>query len=234
MGGEFHFFDIIILAMIAGFLILRLRSVLGRRTGNERPPPDDVVTHRRQDANADGNVVDLPDRGHRDQDLEEDSATAAQTIDGSDPFAAALTQIQIADNSFNPREFVGGARSAFEMVVHAFATGDSGTLRNLLSDDVFDNFSSAIKARLEAAETLETTVIGVKSVDIIDARLDGRLAFVTVKFVSEQVNVTRDAEGHVIDGDPNHVSEVTDLWTFSRNTRSRDPNWKLVETRSPN
>ena len=145
-----------------------------------------------------------------------------------------LTQIQIADNAFNPGEFVGGARSAFEMIVHAFATGDTGTLRNLLSDDVFDNFSSAIKARLEAAETLETTVIGVKSVDIIDARLDGRQAFVTVKFVSEQVNVTRDAEGHVIDGDPNHVSEVTDLWTFSRNTRSRDPNWKLVETRSPN
>ena len=110
MGGEFHFFDIIILAMIAGFLILRLRSVLGRRTGNERPPPKDVLTHRRQDANADGNVVDLPDRGRRDQDPEEDIATAAQTIDESNPAAAGLTQIQIADNSFNPREFVGGAR----------------------------------------------------------------------------------------------------------------------------
>ena len=229
MGGEFHFFDIIILAMIAGFLILRLRSVLGRRTGHERPPPEDVLNHRRQDA-GDGNVVELPDRGRRDEDV----APESQTIDESNPAAAGLTQIQIADNSFNPKEFAQGARSAFEMIVHAFATGDTGTLRNLLSDDVFDNFSSAIKARLEAAETLETTVIGVKSADIIDARLDGRQAFVIVKFVSEQVNVTRDAEGHVIDGDPNHVSEVTDLWTFSRNTRSRDPNWKLVETRSPN
>lgn len=230
MGGEFHFFDIVILAMIAGFLVLRLRSALGRRTGHERPPPDDLAGKRRKDANAEGNVVELPDRGP----IEGRAAEAPEGIDESNPAAAGLTQIQIADSSFNPAQFTAGARQAFELVVNAFAMGDTGALRNLLSDDVYDDFSAAIQARLEARETLETTVISVDSADIIEARLDGRQAFVTVKFVSEQVKVTRDAEGHVINGDPNQVTDNSDLWTFSRNTRARDPNWKLVETRIPN
>lgn len=229
MGGEFHFLDIIILAMIAGFLILRLRSVLGRRTGHERPPKD-LMSRRTRESGSDGNVVELPDRGRRDGE----ATSGAQASQSDDPTAAALTQIQIADRTFESAEFVTGARTAFEMVVHAFATGDTGTLRSLLSDDVFENFDAAIKSRIEAGETLESTVITIRAADIVDARLDGRQAFVTVKFVTEQVNATRDSEGRVVDGDPNHVAEVTDIWTFSRNLRSRDPNWKLVETRSPN
>ncbi|MBT5459185.1 MAG: Tim44 domain-containing protein, partial [Rhodospirillaceae bacterium] len=108
------------------------------------------------------------------------------------------------------------------------------TLRSLLNDEVYDNFSAAVQQREDANEELETTVIGVKKADIIEARVEGRMAFVTLKFLSEQVNVTRDKDGEVIDGDPNRVTEITDIWTFARNTRARDPNWTLVETRSSN
>lgn len=230
MGGDFQFLDILILAAIAGFLLLRLRSVLGRRTGHERPPPEDMANKRGADARSDGNVVELPDRGGRQDQAEAE----VQEIDADDAVAAALAQIRAATGSFTSKEFLAGARGAFELVVHAFATGDTGTLRSLLTEEVFDEFSAEIRTRLEAQETLETTVIGVKSTDIIEARLEGRQAFVTVKFVSEQVVVTRDAEGHVIVGDPNSVSQITDIWTFGRNTRSRDPNWKIAETRSSN
>lgn len=224
MGG----YDIIILAVIAGFLIFWLYSVLGRRTGHERPPED--AFSQRRDTQSEGNVVELPDRGHRTDNPDH----AAPSVESDDPIAAGLTQIQIADSSFTKDTFLQGARSAFEMIVHAFATGDNSTLRNLLDDQVYDNFAAAIKARITAKETLETSVISIRSADIVDARMDGRNAMVTVKIVSDQVNATRDEEGRVIDGDPNYVDQITDIWTFSRNTRSRDPNWKLVETRSPN
>lgn len=218
--------DILILAMIAAFLVFRLRSVLGRRTGEEPRPPTDPFSRRSQDGEAEGKVIELPDRASGGE------AAAAPDVTPQDPLKAALVQIKIADQAFDEAQFVAGARSAFEMVVHAYATGDTGLLRSLLSEEVFDRFAASIQARAEAGETLETTVIGVKSADIVEARLDGRTAYVTVSFVSEQVNVTRDADGRVIDGDPNQVSQGTDIWTFSRNTRSRDPNWILVATRS--
>jgi predicted lipid-binding transport protein (Tim44 family) len=99
---------------------------------------------------------------------------------------------------------------------------------------VFDNFGSAIAERAEADQTLETTVVGINTAEVIEAHMQGRSAFVTVKFVSEQINVTRSAAGEVVDGDPSRVRAITDIWTFARNTRSRDPNWTLVETRSQN
>lgn len=232
MGGDGQFLEIIFLAMIAAFLVLRLRSVLGRKTGHHPRPGEDPLQRRAEETQ--DNVVELPDRNNRPDRDEADSEFETDPVDPDDPIAAGLTQVQIADNTFDPAEFLSGARQAFEMVVHAFATGDTGTLRSLLDDDVFESFDTAIKERIAAGETLETTVIGVKSADFIEAELQGRDAVLTVKFVSEQVNVTRDEEGHVVDGDPNEVQDVTDIWTFARNTRSRDPNWKLVETRSPN
>ena len=229
MNEGFQFLDIIFFAMIAAFLVLRLRSVLGRRNSNQ-PPPRDDNTPREQDSEADGNVNDITDRATRvDTDR-----MAPETDLSNDPLAAGLAQIQDADSSFDPKEFAGGARSAFEMIVTAFAIGDMSTLKNMLSDDVLDNFQTALQQRLEAQETLETTVISIKSADVIEAEMRGKSAVVTIKFVSEQVNVTRDTEGHVVDGDPNQVTDVTDIWTFARSVRSRNPNWKLIETRSPN
>lgn len=237
MDGGFQFLDILFFAMIAAFLVLRLRRVLGRRTGHQQRPPDGAVRSR-PEPEAEGKVIELPDRSGRPADADPAATNGAAddaTGDAADdPAAAGLARIRSADAAFDADEFVHGARSAFEMIVHAFATGDTGTLRDLLHDDVLDNFSAEIDARLERGETLETTVIAIRSADVVDAGLHGHIAIVTMKFVTEQVNVTRDTEGRVIEGDPNQVTEVTDIWTFTRSVRARDPNWRLIETRSPN
>ena len=232
MSEGFQFLDIILFAMIAAFLVFRLRGVLGRRTGHQSRPPDNM-TQRRKDSDAEGNVIELPDRTGADPEADDDAREdPAEDDPALDPLAAGLARVRAADPSFEPDAFRAGARAAFEMIVHAFATGDTGTLRSLLDNEVFENFQRAIADRLDAAETLETTVIGIESAEILEASMNGRNAVLTVKFVSEQVNVIRDAEGEAVDGDPNQITEVTDIWTFARNTRSRDPNWKLIATRS--
>lgn len=206
---------ILLFAMVAAVLIFRLRSVLGRRTGHERPPE---TARRSRPADAqDDKVVSLPER------------RADEAMQGS-PLDAAIAQIQVADRGFDPEEFLVGARVAFEMIVGAFAHGDKSALRPLLSDEVYENFANAVDAREQRKEQLETTLVSIREATIVDARLDGRTALVTVRFVSEQINVTRNADGAVVDGDPDHVTRISDVWTFGRNTRSRDPNWALVET----
>ena len=225
MGDGFQFLDIVLFAMVAAFLVLRLRSVLGKRTGHEQPRQD-PISQRNQEAETDGNVVELPNRNH--------TADPMADLDPDDPLTAGIADIRGADDSFDPGGFADGALGAFEMIVQGFAEGDRDNLQMLLADDVYENFEAAIDEREEAEETLESTIIGIKSAEVIEAEMDGKNAMVTVKFVSEQVNVTRDSEDRIIDGDPNQVTEITDIWTFSRDTTSRDPNWKLVETRSQN
>ena len=227
MGEGFQALDIILFAMIAAFLVLRLGSVLGKKTGHQRPPPD-TPPQRGKEPQSNDNVIELPSK----KDVAAADAGTVEAID--DPIAAGLAQIKIADSSFDPGEFVGGAQSAFEIIVQNFAEGNKKGLRTLLNDEVYDNFTAAIDDREKAGETLETTVIGIKKADIVEARLEGRTVFVTIKFVSEQVKVTRDSDDEVVDGDASLVADVTDIWTFARNTRARDPNWILVETRSQN
>ena len=224
---DVHFLDIIFFAMVAAFLVLRLRSVLGRRTGNEQRRPDPF---RPKPADAGDKVVPLPDRSARAAGEAIEIPAGAKGT----PLEAGLTQIGVADPNFTPQGFLDGAKAAFEMVVQGFAKGDRKVLRPLLNDAVFDSFSAAIKAREDAKESRETTLVGIKSGEIIEARMEGRTALVTVKFVSEQINVRRDKDGRVAEGDASHAAEITDIWTFARNTRSRDPNWTLVETRSSN
>ncbi|MEM7225107.1 MAG: Tim44/TimA family putative adaptor protein [Pseudomonadota bacterium] len=237
MGSGFQFFDIIILAAVAAFLIFRLRSVLGRRGGHEDSrPQQDPFRKDRSEESGDDKVIHLPERGAPEQPapraeakIDKDRAAKSGT-----PLDDGLTQIKLADRNFDDEGFVGGAKAAFEMILQAFAAGDTKTLRPLLSNDVFEDFSGFITAREEAKESLETTLVGFKDAQLIEAELQGKTAFLTVKFVSEQINVTRDAQGEAVDGDPSQVASITDIWTFARNTRSRDPNWTLVATRSPN
>lgn len=229
MGDSVQFLDILIFAAIAVFLGLRLRSVLGRRTGNERPRDPFKPLPREEAEAARDKVIPLPDRA-RQQPGEPATIDMAPAPEQGVP---GLAQIRAADPGFDPQAFLAGARAAFEMIVGAYAAGDTVTLKPLLSAEVFDNFTSAIKARAKAKETLSTTLVGITSADIVEAELQGRTAFVTVKFVSEQINVTKDAEGRIVDGDPSTVATITDIWTFSRHTRARDPNWTLVATRSP-
>ncbi len=227
---DIHFIDIIFFAMVAAFLVLRLRSVLGRRTGNEQRRPDPF---RPKPADAGDKVVPLPDRSARSAGEAGEAIEIPAGAKGT-PLEAGVTQIGVADPNFTPQGLLDGAKAAFEMVVQGFAKGDRKVLRPLLNDAVFDSFSAAIKAREDAKESRETTLVGIKSAEIIEARMEGRTALVTVKFVSEQINVRRDKDGRVAEGDANHAAEITDIWTFARNTRSRDPNWTLVETRSSN
>ena len=245
MGEGFQFFDIIIFAAIAAFLVLRLRGVLGKRTGHEQQPQKyDPFRKDKTEESSQDKVIQLPDRGPGPTEsgaesgaegVAESPAESEEPLAEPDsPVAGGLTQIKLADRSFEPEGFVQGARVAFEMIIAAFAQGDTRTLRPLLSNDVYEDFAGAIKGREEAKETLETTLVGIDEAEVIEAELQGKTAFVTIKFVSEQVNVTRDAEGKAVDGDESHVASITDIWTFARNTRSRDPNWTLVATRSSN
>lgn len=237
MGSDFQFFDIILLALVAAFIILRLRSVLGRRDGfkgksydpfglgrSETNDNDRVIPLPERDA---GPVIDAPpldDDGTEPGDREPLDAVAMS------PLGVGLAQIHRADAAFNTEDFLVGARTAFEMIITAYNRSDADSLRPLLSAEVFENFANAITERERAGETLEASFIGIKAAEFVEAFMDGRVANVTVKFVSDQVNVTRDAEGRIIDGDPNTVTTVTDFWTFARDTRSRDPNWTLVAT----
>jgi len=235
MGG---YLDILILAMLAAFIIFRLRSVLGRRTGHERPSGDPFSRGMEREkkpadkkpsdkkSRARDNVVSLPER--------DEAGKEKPAKEPSTPLEKGIAAIEAADRSFEEAEFLDGAKSAFEMIVTSFAMGDLGKVKGFLAKDVYENFADAVEERLKAKETLETTVVGFKAASIIEARTAERHAHVTVKFVSEQINATRDRNGEVIDGDPETPVDVTDIWTFARDTRSRDPNWALVETSSPN
>jgi predicted lipid-binding transport protein (Tim44 family) len=224
MGDLPHYFDIILFAMVAAFLILRLRSVLGRRTGHERRPESFSRPVERAGDKIAGNVVPLGARGPATHPL--------PTAPPADAVALGLERIRSADPGFDPRAFLEGARLAFEMIVAAFAAGDKPKLRPLLSDDVYKPFSAAIDEREAAGETLETRILNLKSIDIVEAGLAGRMARVTVKFVTDQINVLRAHDGSVVDGHPEEPTEKTDFWTFARDTRSGDPNWVLVATAS--
>jgi predicted lipid-binding transport protein (Tim44 family) len=222
MGDLPHYFDIILFAMVAAFLVLRLRSVLGRRTGQERRP-DPVL--RRAEAPSGEKVVTL---GNRNPAMPPPVVTATPP----NAVAAGLERIRAADPGFDPAQFIEGARAAFEMIVGAFAAGDKDRLRPLLNDDVYEPFAVAINERTVAGETLETRIVGLKRLDITEAGLTGRLARITVKFVSDQINVLRAHDSSVVDGDPDHAIEKTDFWSFTRDTGASDPNWVLVATAS--
>ncbi|MCW9033044.1 MAG: Tim44/TimA family putative adaptor protein [Rhodospirillales bacterium] len=237
MDGGFQFLDIILFAMIAIFLILRLRGALGRRDGTDGNHKDPFTPHDHgADSPDNDNVVQLPDRSDssqpanqdRDFDLSDQEEAKPQT-----PIQAGITQIMLADSSFQEDGFKKGASMAFEMILDAFTRGDSKALKPLLSPEVFANFTDAINAREAAEEKVEDQLVGFKVVEILEAGMEGRDALVTIKFVTEQINATMDSYGRVVDGDPNKVIEVVDLWTFSRDTKSRDPNWFLVATHVP-
>ena len=262
----FQFYDIIFFALIAIFIILRLRGVLGRRTGQQRQRHPDRFA--RSDEASDesqgqppappptqGEVVQLPDRTRPAREAQPDVAPpdmAPETApprqmraamreeasndddDAAGELKAALEQIRRADHEFSPKRFAGGAQAAFEMVVAAFAKGDTATLRPLLGDDVYDEFAAAIRERLAEGHIQETTIVALDAAEIISAEMRASTARVTVKFVSQQINVIRDKEGEEVGGDSSLIERVTDIWTFARNTRSSDPNWALIETSIPN
>jgi len=221
MGGGFQIIDIVLFAVLALFLIFKLGSVLGRRGEDDGRQTDPFGISKREEEPGD-NVVAMPER----------NAPSPEELALMDPLEAGIAQIKAADPSFRERDFVKGARMAFEAVLEAFAKGDGSTLKSLLDNTVYENFAGAIREREKAGLELETTIVGIDESEIVRAEMDGSLATVTVKIVTEQVNAMKDTDGEIVEGDPANVVRVTDVWTFCRNTASTDPNWLLVATGS--
>lgn len=221
---------------LAVLVLLKLRSVLGRRTGTERPPSDHFP--RRDVPQSGDKVVPMPQRGPARADTPPPPVVDSIPEPGDRPkpavanasVAAALQAVMRADRSFDADHFLSGAKVAYEMIVNAFAAGDRKTLKPLLSKEVYEGFDQAITGRERAGQRVESSFVGIDSAEITEAAMRGSTAQITVRFISQLIQATRDAQGNVTDGDPTRVTEVTDVWTFARDVSSRDPNWRLIAT----
>src|SRR5258708_1700548 len=235
MPDLFDLTTIIFLAL-AVFIFLRLRSVLGQRTGRERPPYDPYSAREAaRPSSTNDNVVALPPRSPEVapkpvSEAEPPVERWKGVAEAGSAVAIGLDAVVALDPSFDAKHFVTGARAAYEMIVTAYAQGDRRSLKNLLSREVYDGFEAAIKEREGRAEKAETRFVSIDKSDITGAEVKAQTAHVTMRFVSQLVSVTHDRNGNVIEGSPDKVTDVTDVWTFARDLTSRDPNWKLVAT----
>lgn len=230
------FFDLptLIVIAVAVFVLFRLRSVLGTRTGTERPP---VERRKPADTNTgDDTVVQMRPQAVPAPDLDDErrarkiAAEIEQFSRGETELADGLRQVVDADPSFGPKSFLEGAKQAYEMIVTAFASGDRTTLKNLLEKDVFDGFQRVIAEREAAGQKVDFTFVGLPKVEISEAEYDKKNILLTVRFHAEVVSATRDKDGTLIEGNADQVQTIADEWTFARNPKSRDPNWKVVST----
>lgn len=217
--------DLLIFAVIAVFLILRLRSVLGTRHGDERPRINPFVAPSANDAGENGLPAQPKDRFIF---MPSENVTALP----ASPLNETLFNIAAATPGFDPLSFREGAAEAYKMIVRAFAAGDRETLRPLLSDALFADFNRAISEREKAGHTSEAEVTYIKHSEITEAKIENGTAYVTVEFTAEERAVTRDAGGNVISGSADDVEDMIDIWTFARSLNSRDPNWILTATRA--
>lgn len=245
MDGKIDLITIISL-VVAVVVIFKLRSVLGKRTGEDEARVERARLERQQAASrADDKVVTLPRRERERTDgvgaepVSQVSVAEAEekirTFAGADEVAAkGMIEIFKLDNAFDPVTFVTGAKQAYEMIVTGFAEGNRKLLKDLLSKDVYDGFVAAIAEREQRGEQIDQSFVGILKCDIVEAEVKGAAAHVTVRFVSQLISATRDKANVVVAGDPQKVREVTDVWTFSRDigtARARqNPNWKLAAT----
>lgn len=250
MNGQFDLITLISL-IVAVVAILKLRSVLGHRTDEDDKRVERLRAREREAQKnpagaTTGEVINMPRR-----DREEASEPAATELPAGDREAAiraypafdpsvteGLLAVSKADPAFDPETFVSGAGRAYEMIVSAFAEGNRKALKDLLSRDVFEGFVTAINERDKLGEAIDQQFVGIRKADIVDAEVKGGTAYVAVRFISELISARRDRSGAVIDGDPQKIKDVTDIWTFSRDVSSAraraNPNWRLEETQAPN
>ncbi len=234
-------FDVttIIFALLAAFVVWKLRDILGTRTGTEKPPRNPFVSDAPRGApgrpaEADAKIVTLPGQAAANAGRADAQAGGAERWK---PYAepgskawAGLDAIAAADPSFAIKPFLDGAKSAYEMIVTAFADGDRQILQNLLSKEVYDSFAAALSEREKRGEKVETSFVAIDNATVADAGLEGRTALIALGFSAQIVTTTRDSGGAVTDGNPEQVVEINDVWSFARDVSSRDPNWKLVST----
>lgn len=223
--------DLLVYALVAAGLVFWLRNILG--TGSEedfeRPNPysgtenkDNTkpeMDHGDRYSSAEEQIIALVDNPHESFGV--DNKTAEN----------GLIEIAKSDRDFDIEFFLQGCQDAFAMIVEAFAAGDRDALKNLLADDVYKAFDAAITDREERKETQVTDIHAIRKALITQARIEGKKAFITVKFTADETSVTRDEEGNTIAGDPDKVTKMNDIWTFGREIRSKDPAWLVFETR---
>jgi predicted lipid-binding transport protein (Tim44 family) len=236
--------------IVAVVVILKLRSVLGRRTGDEDARLERYRAERRRQQEAGSpatdNVVSMPRRepdGALPAPAQEVAVADAEERIKEFPGLDAevrhrLVDIAKLDPTFDPDAFLRGARQAYEMIVTAFAEGNRKILKDLLSEDVYEGFEQAIAAREKRGEQVDQSFVGINKADIVESELTKKgIAQVTVRFVSQLISATRDKAGAILGGDPQRVKEVTDIWTFSRDISTKrareNPNWRLIATQSP-
>lgn len=226
--------DIIVLAAVAAFIVYKLRSILGQTDemtrGGERNRDDAVnplTARKREDREAASNVIPIiqAEDAEEVKGSEDKAAQALGTVAQTN-----LKKIQRYDSAFTLDEFLGGAAIAFEMVIEAFNKGDLKTLKMLLADDVYKDFEQSVKAREGANEREETTLVSIVSTEVGDISIHGKDAEIEVAFVSRQINIIRDIEGKIIEGNPSHIDEIEDEWVFARKVDSKDPNWRVIAT----
>ncbi|MFT4149254.1 MAG: Tim44/TimA family putative adaptor protein [Paracoccaceae bacterium] len=211
--------QLLVLAAVAVFLILKLRSVLGTRDGFEKPPvPLDEV---RPKPRRDFEVIE----GGPDRDITDHAAEGT-------PAARALAAMKQAEPSFSVNNFLQGARGAYEMILMAFEKGELDRIRPFLSDDVEHSFAAALQARENEGLKVEANFVGLKEMALQDASFDpaSRMGEITVRFVGELTSVVRNKAGDVVEGSPSEIKRQRDVWTFARRMGSDDPNWQLAAT----
>ena len=249
MNGTIDLFTLISL-IVAVVAVLKLRSVLGRRTGDEESRIERARSEEQKriagSATASDKVVALPRRGREEPAVEPATGVSVaeaeariKTVAGGDSLVLrGLMDILKADPAFDPEHFLGGARQAYEMIVTAFAEGNRKVLRDLLGREVYEGFASAISEREARGDQVDQSFVGINKADILEAEMQKGMAHVTVRFISQLIKATRSKAGVVIDGDPAKVKEVTDIFTFSRDVSTAaartNLNWKLIGTQSQN
>lgn len=220
----------VIFALVALFVAWKLRSVLGMRQDSERP--GELMAPLRRVPSASNPPVAQPDAAPSPPVSQAHADRWKGVAEANPGVWSGLDAIASTDRSFSPEAFLSGARIAYDMVVHAFAAGDSDALKGLMAPEAFANFESAIHARADAGQTMSTTVVSIDSATIAGAGLIAQTARISVRFAAKLASVTRDTQGAVVDGSPDTVADHIDLWTFARDVRSRDPNWRLTATES--
>ncbi|VFU07562.1 Calcium-binding protein [Methylocella tundrae] len=227
----------IIFAFLAAFIVWKLRSILGTRTGEEKPPRNPFINDARGAApraagDSEAKIISLPGAAAPNA-APPSTVTPTDTAERWRPYAepgskawVGLDAIAAADPSFAIKQFLDGAKAAYEMIVTSFADGDRQVLQNLLAKDVYDSFAAALSEREKRGEKVETTFVAIDNGGIGDAALRGRIAEIAVRFSAQMITATRDSTGAVIEGSADKVVEINDTWSFARDVGSRDPNWE--------
>ena len=214
--------DILIFAAIAAFLIYRLKTVLGTRHGDERQRPNPFAVN--------DTAAPRPLEAPKAEVLKKPVKLIDYISNKDGRIDAGLDEIAAVDRNFDVNDFMEGAKSAFAMIVTAYSEGRRDDLQPLLSPKLYADFEAGIAAREAAGHIAETTIHRIKSARIVEAHLGGTMAYVTVDYDVEQTTVTRDQTGAVVEGNPDRIASIEDIWTFTRDTRSSNPNWILIET----